>query len=135
MPEGTLATLPAPPSTLATVTVSVRSSPKVAVTARFAVSERLQPALPAQSPLQPTKYEPGPGVAASATGVPLAYSSVQSPGQAMPPGVLATEPPPGPATATSSARNRPNVAVTVRSVAMVKLQAPLPEQAPLQPLK
>jgi hypothetical protein len=93
--------------------------------------------VPEQAPLQPAKVELALAVAASETAVPEANCAVQLPAeQERPPGVLATEPWPVPATTTVrffcvSAK----VAVQLCALDMVTLAAPLPEQAPDQPVK
>src|SRR5262249_15172578 len=53
------------------------------------------------SPLHPENTEFGPGVGRSVTLVPRSNNSAQSPGQAIPPGVLLTVPLPVPAIATA----------------------------------
>ncbi|KAB2952217.1 MAG: hypothetical protein F9K18_14380 [Thermoanaerobaculia bacterium] len=66
MPGGTLVTVPLP----TTVTVSVRSWTKVAVTPRLAVIATVHAPLPVQSPLQAEKAQPAAGVGVSETEVP-----------------------------------------------------------------
>jgi hypothetical protein len=57
-------------------------------------------------PLQPRKREPVATVAFSVTEVPLAYPSLQSGPQAIPPGVLVTVPEPVPTFTTVSPNRR-----------------------------
>src|SRR5258706_6374632 len=66
----------------------------MAVFAPFTVTRQLP--LPLHAPSQPANVEPPVAVAVSTTPVPAEYISVQSPGQAIPAGVLPTTPVPDP---------------------------------------
>jgi hypothetical protein len=63
----------------------------VAVTDRFP-SITTEQSAPLQSPLQPPKVDPTPGVAVKETVVPAEKLAMQVPGQDMPPGLLVTVP-------------------------------------------
>ena len=92
MPAGAEVTDPLPVPLL--VTVNVVAIPNVALTERAAVSVKVHTALTLVQPAHASNTYPEPGVAVSITAWPLAYSSEQSPGHAMPPGLDATEPTP-----------------------------------------
>jgi hypothetical protein len=92
--------------------------------------------LPEQEPLQPEKPSPWSGLAVRVTVDPPtkpAEHVVPPLPQVIPPGVLVTVPVPVPAVATDRFRNGLKVAVTDWLSFMVRVQPPLPEQAPLQP--
>jgi hypothetical protein len=109
----------------------------VAVIDRAASSVTVQVDEPLQAPLQPVKLEPAAATAVSVTVAPLVKSFWQLAPQAMPAGLLATEPLPVPVFATVRCTGRSvNVAVTDRAALIATLQvAEEPAQAPLQPVK
>lgn len=85
-------------------------------------------------PLQLVKVEPLVPAALSVTVVPVAKSAAHVPGQEIPLGILVTVPVPVPARLTVS--RSVETATLKRAVTVafpVKLQAPVPEQPPLQP--
>jgi len=63
----------------------------------------LQVPVPEQAPLQPANVDPADAVAVRVTGVPLVKLALQVLGQAMPLGLLLTEPDPVPVSVTLSA--------------------------------
>jgi len=92
-------------------------------------AEPLQPA-----PLNPLKVDPLAVVALSVTVVPLAKSAAHDPGQAIPLGLLVTVPVPFPPRVTVSRSVEIGTLKRAVTVAFpVTLQAPVPEQPPLQP--
>jgi hypothetical protein len=102
----------------------------------------VQVPVPEQAPLQPLKALPGSAVAVSVTLVPLGKDALQRVPQLMLQWV--TVPVPGPALLTLSvyfgtglliATPVSKVAVTLCAWFMLTVQAPVPEQAPPQPLK
>jgi hypothetical protein len=105
-------------------------SVKVAVTLLAASIVTLQAPLPVQAPDQPANCELAAGVAVSATTMPCAYVPFTGVGLA------ATDPEPVPfVDRLSEYRFSVKVAVTLLAAFIVTLQAPLPVQAPDQPLK
>lgn len=129
-PAGELVTAPLP----LTVTVRVSSCTNVAVTLLPAVIVTVQVLVPEQAPDQPEKLSPADGVAVSVTIVPYENVVEQVPGQEMPAGELVTVP--LPLTLTESVSGSAvNVAVTLVELNSVTWQAPVPEQAPDQPVK
>src|SRR2546425_3051478 len=112
-------------------------SVNVAVTVVAALRVTVQAPGPEQPPpLQPLKVEPAAGAAVSVTAVPLAKLAAQVAPQVMPAGLLVTVPAPVPALETVSVKVcRVKVAVTVVAAESVTVQAPVPEQPPLQPVK
>ena len=103
MPAGVLVTVPDPAP--AAVTVSVRGSgAKVADTLRVASIVTAQPPVPVQAPDHPVNVEFTSGAATSETTVEYGNVAEQEAPQAMPAGVLVTEPPPGPAVFTVNDR-------------------------------
>jgi hypothetical protein len=93
----------------------------------------LQVPVPEQAPLHPPNIELAPGETVSVTGVPCANLAEHVVGQLIPAGLLVTVP--VPETLTVSFSVALNVAVTVLAALTVTLQAPVPEHAPLHPLK
>ena len=96
----------------------------------------VQVPVPVQAPLQPVKVEPTAGAAVNVTAVPLANEAEHVVPQLTPAGALVTVPMPTPALVTVSG----NVcsakdAVTAWAALIVTVQAPVPVQAPLQPVK
>jgi len=85
------------------VTAGLLLELKVAVTALAAVMVTLQVPVPEQAPLQPANVDPADAVAVRVTGVPLVKLALQVLGQAMPLGLLLTEPDPVPVSVTLSA--------------------------------
>jgi hypothetical protein len=75
----------------------------VAVTDSAALMVTLQVPVPLQTPLQPAKVDPAEAVAVRPTTVPLVKLALQVLGQAMPLGLLLTEPEPVPDSVTLSA--------------------------------
>ena len=109
---------------------------KVAVTVVAAESVTVRAPVPVQPPpLQPPKVEPAAGAAVSVTAVPFVKLAAQVGPQVMPAGLLVTVPAPAPALETVSTRAGVKVAVTVVAAESVTVQAPVPEQPPLQPVK
>jgi hypothetical protein len=106
------------------------------LTVAFALSVTTQAPVPVQPLDQPVKVEPEPAVGVRVTAVPLGKVALQVPGQLIPAGLEVTEP--DPVTPTVNVRltgpTVVNVAVTDRFVDMVRLQAPVPVQAPDQPV-
>ena len=117
------------------VTVKVRSGEKTAATWVATVpSVRLQAPVPEQAPVQPAKTEPPVGAASSVTALPLLKLKVHVVPQFMPAGTLVTEPLPVPANATVSGTvDETKFAPTTCDAFIVTEQAPVPEQAPVQP--
>src|SRR5581483_6381850 len=109
----------------------------VAVTVVAAVRGTVQaPVREQRPPLQPAKREPAAGVAARETAVPVGKLAEQVAPQLMPAGLEVTEPEPEPDFVTESvAGERAKVAVTVVAAVRGTVQAPGPEQPPLQPAK
>ncbi len=102
MPGGWLVTVPDPVPFFWTVRFDMPPDGlNVAVTNRF-TSITTEQSVPLQSPLQPAKVEPTPGVAVKATVVPGAKPALQVPGQDIPLGLLVTVPTPGPPIVTVS---------------------------------
>jgi hypothetical protein len=97
------------------------------------VTEQL--AVPTQAPLQPAKTDPDAAFAVRATTVPLANDLLHVVGQLMPAGLLVTVPVPLPAKVAVSGKTNLNVAVADFDAVIVTEQEPVPEQAPLQPVK
>src|SRR2546425_942786 len=112
-------------------------SVNVAVTVGAALRGTVQAPGPEQPPpVQPLKVEPAAGAAVSVTAVPLAKLAAQVAPQVMPAGLLVTVPAPVPALETVSVKVcRVKVAATVVAAESVTVQAPVPEQPPLQPVK
>ena len=135
MPAGALVTVPVPLP--AFVTVSAKGcSANVAVTALAAFSVRVHAPVPAHAPLHPVNIAPAPGVALRVTRVPLLNDAEQVAPQLTPAGVLVTAPGPAPARLTVSTKDcRPKLADTELAALMVTVHAPVPVQAPLQPVK
>jgi len=105
IPEGLLATAPAPVPMLTTDNIAVGMSVKVAVTAVLASSVTVQAPVPGQLtpvPLQPAKSEPLLGVAFKVTWAPPAKLALQVAPQLIPEGLLVTVPVPVPAGITDS---------------------------------
>jgi len=135
MPAGILFTLPLPVPSLPTVN-KYWSRVNVAVTFRAAVMLTTHWPVPVQVPSQPVKVEPVPALAVRVTDVPKLKSSVQSPGQAMPAGILFTLPLPFPSVLTvRRCWSRVKVAVTAIAAVIVTVQMPDPTHDPDQPLK
>lgn len=91
--------------------------------------------VPVHAPLQPVNVEPAVGVSVMVTTVPLAKFAVHVPGQLIPAGLLVTVPVPFPAGVTVSGKSNLKVAVTDSDALNVTEHMPVPEQAPLQPVK
>jgi phage tail protein X len=135
MPAGALVTVPDPAP--ARVTVRAKDcKANVAVTELAAFIVTVHVPVPVQAPLQPVKVAPAAGVAVSVTAVPLLKDAEQVVPQLMPAGALVTVPDPAPARLTVRAKDcKANVAVTELAAFIVTVQAPVPVQAPLQPVK
>ena len=87
-------------------------------------------------PLQPVKAELVAGVAVRVTLVPNSKLALQAAPQSTPAGVEVTVPAPVPLFATVSAKFcGVKLAVTVLTASIVTVQAAVPAQAPLQPVK
>lgn len=92
-------------------------------------------AVPVHAPLQPANAEPVAGVSVMVTTVPPLKFAVHVPGQLMPAGLLVTFPVPVPASVTVSGKRSLKVAVTDSDALKVTEHVPVPEHAPLQPVK
>ena len=94
------------------------------------------PEAPTQPPpLQPEKVKPEPPDAVRTTDVPELNGAEQVVGQLIPAGTLVTVPVPLSVTVSVGCGAGEKVAVTLTgAVPMVKVQGPVPEHAPLQPL-
>jgi hypothetical protein len=125
IPAGLLVTAPVP----VTVTVTGRfcAGPKVAVTLVAAAKVTVQVLVPEQAPLQPVKELFVPGVAVSVTCAFGAKPAEQVVGQLIPAGLLITVPVP-----LATVTVKPGLKVAPTLVAAFTLQAPVPEQPPLQ---
>src|SRR5262249_59685319 len=134
IPPGLLVTVPDPVPAFETDSVRCPSK-KIAVTdlAPSMTTVQVVP-IAEQSPLQAAKVEFAPALAVSVTCVPCANCAEHVEPQSIPPGLLVTVPDPFPTLETDRVcRIGVNVAVTDMSLSMNTLQAPVPEQAPLQP--
>jgi hypothetical protein len=101
-----------------------------------AVSVRLQVAVPVHAPLHPEKLSLLVGVAVSVMAVFWGKLAAHVVGQLIPAGLLVTTPVPLPAVVTvSDSLVALNVALTFSAAAMVRVQAAVPEHAPLHPEK
>ena len=97
MPGGLLVTAPLPAPNLTTVKVYCGiNSVKVAVTSRSAVMVTVHVPVPVHAPLQPSKKDPGNGVAVRVTEAALLNPAEQIEPQLMPAGLLLTVPLPLP---------------------------------------
>jgi len=102
IPFGLLLTLPDPAPVFCIVRNDMLTDGlNVAVTDRF-TSITTEQSVPLQSPLQPAKVEPTPGVAVKTTVLPGAKPALQVPGQDIPLGLLVTVPSPAPPIVTVS---------------------------------
>jgi hypothetical protein len=72
IPDGDEVTVPAPVPALVTLSAKLDEPLNVAVTARAAVMDSVQPPVPVHAPLQPANVEPLAAAAVSVTEVPLA---------------------------------------------------------------
>ena len=117
------------------VTAGLLLKLKVAVTDLDEVMVTEQLLVPVQAPLQPVNVEPAAGVSIKVTTVLLVKFAVHVPGQLMPAGLLVTVPVPFPARVTVSGNSNLKVAVTDSDALIVTEHVPVPEQAPLQPVK
>jgi hypothetical protein len=135
MPEGEDTMLPLPSPRRDVVKACVMRV-KVAVTVAAVAIETVQTlALPVQAPLQPAKRVPAAGVAVSVTAVLTDSVAVQVLPQLMPADDV-TEPAPVPLRLTVSVCvARVKVAPTLCAAVTLRLQLPVPLQAPVQPLK
>jgi hypothetical protein len=137
IPGGSLLTVPAPAPALVTVSekrtgAAVNVAVTVGLPTMATVHDELGPLQPA--PLNPLKVDPFVGVAVSVTVMPVAKSAAHVPGQEIPLGLLVTVPVPLPVKFTVS--RSVETATLKRAVTVafpVTLQAPVPEQPPLQP--
>lgn len=129
MPAGLLVTVPVPE----TLTVSGYVGLNVAVKAVAALTVTVQAPVPEHAPLHPPNIELAPADAVSVTCVPWAKLAEHVVGQSMPAGLLFTVP--GPETLTVSPCVGLNCAVTALAAITATLQVPIPEHAPLHPLK
>ena len=115
---------------------------KIAPTLVAAFMVTVQVPVPEQAPLQPAKVEPELATAVRVTLVPWAKVVLHVPPQLMPPGELVTAPVPVPLGATlnvncggGGAVPELKFAVATTAELIVSVQLPVPEQAPLQPVK
>ncbi len=132
MPAGVLTTVPLPVPE--TVTDNWKSGTKVAVTLVAEFTVTLHVPVPVQAPPQPVNAIPASGAAVRITGVPAVNENEHVAPQLIPAGLLVTVPVPVPNFETVSASCGVKVAVTFSAALMVTLQAPVPVQAPLQPV-
>lgn len=102
-PDGDEVTVPVPVPALVTVAANVDEVLNVAVTARAAVIDTVQPPVPEHAPPQPANVEPLAAEAVSVTDVPLAKLALQVLPQSTPEGDDATVPVPAPDFVTLSA--------------------------------
>jgi hypothetical protein len=112
--------------------------PNVAVTEFDALNVTAQVVEPEHAPDQPAKVLVDTGVAVKVIGMPgakAAAHAVEVAEQLIPGGLLITVPAPAPAMATVNPIPALNAAVTVAAAVMVRTQAFVPEQPPLQPPK
>src|SRR5262245_15175769 len=99
MPGGLEVTVPAPAPSFVRARLNIVR--KVAVTCRVPSILTAHDPRPAQpAPFHPVKIELDPGVAVRTTSVPMAYGSLQSAPQSMPPGTEVTVPAPSPSRIT-----------------------------------
>ena len=135
-PAGEDVTVPAPVPAFVTLNAKVEAALKLAVTARAAVIETVQAAVPVHAPLQPVNVEPLAAAAERVTDVPLEKLALHALPQLTPAGDEVTVPAPVPVFVTLSANvvaELLNVAVTDRACVIDTVQAAVPVQAPLQP--
>ena len=123
--------------TFSTVGGSGIANLKEAVTTVSTVTLTVQEPVPLQPPpLQPEKRKPGLGVAVRVSDVPLVLDSEQSKPQSIPVGLLVIVPLPFPAVFTVNKNVfKVKLAVTDVSAVRVTVQGPVPEQAPVHPVK
>ena len=141
MPAGALVTVPVPVPLRTTLSANCVGGgvPElklaVAVSAEVMVSAQLP--IPEQAPLQPVKVEPALGVAMSVIVEPPMNGEKQMLPQSKPSGEEVTRPVPVPALVIVSDGGgvMVNTAPTLLAAFRVTLQLPVPEQAPLQPVK
>jgi len=133
IPAGLELTVPAPFPAL--VSVSVLSLSNLAVAVWSAPIVSVQGPVPEQAPDQPAKDDPAEGVAVSVTAVPCVKACAQVKPQLIPAGLELIVPLPLPAFARASVLSLSNVAVAVWSAFIERVQLPLPEQSPDQPVK
>ena len=88
-----------------------------------------------QAPVQPLNDQPEAGVAFNVTWVREIYVCEHVPGQLMKPSVLVTVPLPATEGRQHVLWARVKAAAAERFCVIVSLQEPVPEQAPLQPVK
>jgi hypothetical protein len=105
-----------------------------------AVTVNVHDPVPVQTaPLQPANEDPDPGVAVRVMDVPVFTAAEQVPPQLMPAGELEMTPEPVPLVATETVAcgggAAAKLAFTDLSESRLTLQPPVPEQAPLQPVK
>ena len=139
MPAGLLRIVPLPAPLSVTVSVICGGVVlNVAVTLVLALRVTAQVPVPVQAPDQPAKVEPVLAAAVNVTGVPLAKLALQMVPQLIPAGILVTAPAPVPPSATVSVicgGAEVKVAVTLVLALRVTTHAPVPVQAPDQPVK
>ena len=134
---GELVTVPEPVPVLLTERVKVGAGEKVAVTPIEDVpTVKLQVPVPEQpAPLQPANTDPPVGVAVRVIRVLVLKLAEQVAPQLIPAGELLTDPDPVPARVTFTGKEAGmKSALTDCAEFMVTEQAPVPEQAPPQPL-
>jgi hypothetical protein len=95
----------------------------------------LQAPIPEQAPLQPVKFDVAFGLAVRVTVVPLTKLAEHMLPQLIPDGVLVTLPLPLPASVIERGKSALNVAVTEAAAFILTVHVPVPEHAPLQPVK
>jgi hypothetical protein len=136
MPVGLLVTVPLPAIVIVSFLVA-EGDVNVAVTVWSVFMPTWQAPVPVQPPpLQPAKVAGAVGLAVSVTGVLIGKANIQVGLQLMPAGVLVTVPLPVMFTVRFFVvAGVVKVAVTVWSAFMETTQVPVPEQAPLQPVK
>jgi hypothetical protein len=149
IPAGELVTVPGPKPDRSAVSTNVEVGggvevelfrAKSALTVRAALMETVQVPVPEQPPpLQPVNVAVEDGMAVKVTSVPLLNDAVQVAPQSMPAGELVTVPGPKPDRSAVSTKLevevfRVKLAPTDLAALIVTVQAPVPEQLPLQPV-
>ena len=130
IPAGAELTEPEPEPVRDTLRVNVVLNDAPTLFAASIVTEHAP--VPEHAPVQPSNTAPGSGDGVSVTTVPPLYVAAQVEPQKIPSGDEVTVP--GPVRVTDSRyESRVNVAVTAFAASIVRVQAPLPVHAPLQP--
>jgi hypothetical protein len=136
-PAGALVTVPVPPPETVAVRANVVDDPNVAVIVIALGGVTVHVPVPEQPPPdQPPKTDPAAGAAVRTIELPDGKVAEQVVPHVIPAGALVTLPLPSPARTTVTATGAgANAAPTVVAVDSVRVQAPVPEQPPDQPVK